>query len=117
MQKYRFVEGVDEAWMEYADKEGVRAYEAEAPIGSKYGQDLYAASEVDARMETLECALNKIVQWAKAYPLDVFPEPDFAKVREALQAAGLSLDQVSASNMRHVIEQAGGIARAALGEY
>lgn len=42
-------------------------------------------------------------EWAGAYPLDVFPEPDFKRVAEVLKAAGLSLDCVSASNMRHVI--------------
>src|SRR5688572_23760039 len=35
-------------------------------------------------------------EWAKAYPLDVFPLPDFARVAEVLKAAGLSLDCVSA---------------------
>lgn len=44
-----------------------------------------------------------VEQWAQAYPLDVFPEPNFQHVREALSAVGLSLDCVSASNMRHVI--------------
>jgi hypothetical protein len=44
-----------------------------------------------------------IEEWAKAYPLDVFPEPDFKRVNEVLTAAGLSLDCVSAANMRHVI--------------
>lgn len=44
-----------------------------------------------------------IEQWLAAYPLDAFPEPDFFRVREVLSAAGLSLDCVSASNMRHVL--------------
>ena len=34
---------------------------------------------------------------------DVFPEPDFAKAHELLQAGGMTLDAISASNMRHVI--------------
>lgn len=42
-------------------------------------------------------------EWAKAYPLDVFPLPDFVLVASALKMAGLSLDCVSAANMRHVI--------------
>lgn len=46
---------------------------------------------------------DKISSWAEAYPLEVFPEPDFKAVRAALESAGLSLDQVSAANMRHVI--------------
>lgn len=78
-----------------------------------------AQSEVDdrdKRIDTLETALERIVQWAEAYPLDVFPEPDFKRVHEVLKAAGLGLDQVSASNMRHVVKGVGEIARSALGK-
>lgn len=67
-----------------------------------------------ARVERLEEALQRIVQWADAYPLDVFLEPDFKKVSKVLKASGLSLDQVSASNMRHVVKGVGNIARAAV---
>ena len=66
------------------------------------------AEKAEARAERYEDALQQIHNWAKAYPLDVFPEPDFRRVREALEAAGITLDSVSASNMRHVIT---GIAR------
>ena len=59
-------------------------------------------------------ALDKILQWAQAYPLDVFPEPDFKRVHEVLKAAGLSLDQVSASNMRHVVNGVARLAREGL---
>lgn len=59
-------------------------------------------------------ALERIDTWAKAYPLKVFPEPDFKKVAEVLKAAGLSLDTVSASNMRHVINGVKDIAEQAL---
>ena len=55
------------------------------------------------RIEQLEAALERIDNWANAYPLKIFPEPDFKKVAEVLKVAGLSLDAVSASNMRHVI--------------
>ena len=61
-------------------------------------------------------ALERIDNWAKAYPLKVFPEPDFKKVAEVLKAAGLSLDAVSASNMRHVINGIKGIVEQALNE-
>ena len=50
-------------------------------------------------------ALEKLEQWAQAYPLSVFPEPDFKRAHELLMADGISLYSVSASNMRHVIEQ------------
>ena len=48
--------------------------------------------------------LDKILQWCKAYPLSVFPEPDFAKARALLEAGGMTLDAISASNMRHVLQ-------------
>lgn len=48
-------------------------------------------------------ALEKLQQWANAYPLAVFPEPDFAMAHELLAAGGMTLDAISASNMRHVI--------------
>lgn len=56
------------------------------------------------RIDELEDALQSIDSWAKAYPLKVFPEPDFKESARVLKDAGLSLDQISASNMRHVIE-------------
>jgi hypothetical protein len=61
-----------------------------------------------------ETPLEQIVQWAKAYPLAVFPEPDFVKARALLEAGGMAIDAISASNMRHVIEGVGEIARRAL---
>lgn len=50
-------------------------------------------------------ALERLQEWAQAYPLDCFPEPDLAKAREVLCQAGLSLDALSAHAMRHVIER------------
>jgi len=80
-----------------------RAEEAEE-LSRRYGLEA----------EKYEAALQRIVQWADAYPLDVFPEPDFAKAHELLKAGGMTLDAISASNMRHVIEGVGKIARDAL---
>jgi hypothetical protein len=48
-------------------------------------------------------ALRQIDEWAKAYPLDVFPEPDLKRAHEVLEAAGLSLGAISAHAMRHVL--------------
>jgi hypothetical protein len=73
-----------------------------------------AINDAVACIEKQRTALERIIQWSEAYPLDVFPEPDLKKVREVLSAAGLSLDQVSASNMRHVITRVAEIARTAL---
>jgi len=70
--------------------------------------------KLQKRIKELEEALQRIDNWAKAYPLKVFPEPDFKKVAEVLKAAGISLDTVSASNMRHVISQVKEITKQAL---
>lgn len=48
--------------------------------------------------------LEKLRAWADAYPLTVFPEPDFARAHALLQTGGMGLDAISASNMRHVID-------------
>ena len=72
--------------------------------------ELYA-TPLDAkaiRAEALEEAndlLDKIEAWAKAYPVSVFPEPDFAKAHKVLTENGMTLDAISASNMRHVLTQ------------
>ena len=78
--------------------------------------ELRRINKLQAKYDTLEEALRKIDNWAKAYPLKVFPEPDFKEVHKVLKAAGLSLDAVSASNMRHVINGVKGIAEQALKE-
>lgn len=52
-------------------------------------------------------ALEHVKQWSEAYPLAVFQEPDFAKAREVLEANGMTLDAISASNMRHVLSSIG----------
>jgi hypothetical protein len=68
----------------------------------------------DERTERLEDALEQIASWSRAYPLTIFPEPDMKKAAELLRAGGMTLDAVSASAMRHVVEGVGKIARAAL---
>jgi hypothetical protein len=64
--------------------------------------------------EKYEDALERIVQWCEAYPIDIFPEPDFKKAAELLKTGGITLDAVAASCMRHVVEGVGKIAREAL---
>jgi hypothetical protein len=66
------------------------------------------------RIELLEAALHRIVQWSEAYPLDIFPEPDLEKAHELLKAGGITLDAVSAHCMRRVVRGVGMIAREAL---
>jgi hypothetical protein len=66
------------------------------------------------RIDVLEEGLQRIVQWADAYPLDIFPEPDWKRARDALAVVGITLDSISAACMRHVVDGAGEIARRAL---
>lgn len=52
-------------------------------------------------------ALEELEQWTNAYPLKVFPEPqreEWQRAAALLSEKGLSLDRISASNMRHVIK-------------
>ena len=53
--------------------------------------------------ERLNDTLDKLVQWSDAYPIAVFPEPDFLKAQKVLSENGMTLDAISASNMRRVI--------------
>lgn len=73
-----------------------------------------ALTKLEQENDHFREALWKIAQWAKAYPLTVFPEPDFVKVRELLAVGGITIDAVSASNMRDVVEGVGKIAQGAL---
>lgn len=75
---------------------------------------LHADNLGQAEVERLREALERIQQWSEAYPLAVFPEPDFKKAHEVLTAHGMTLDAISASNMRHCVRGVGNIARAAL---
>ena len=71
-------------------------------------------AELRAKLEAREDALRQIAQWADAYPLDVFPEPDFQRASALLMAGGITLDAISASNMRYVVKEVGLIAKTAL---
>ena len=53
--------------------------------------------------EKLQDKLHQIKTWIDAYPLAVFPEPDFKKAAKVLKQNGMSLDSIVASNMRHVL--------------
>ena len=60
--------------------------------------------KLEAERDALVEAMDEIIQWANAYPLDVFPEPDLEKAHELLKAGGMTLDAVSASGMRRVLD-------------
>jgi hypothetical protein len=73
--------------------------------------------DADAEIERLTEALQRIVQWADAYPLDIFHEPSAEECQRAsklLTANGMTLDAFSASMGRHCLMGVGDIARDAL---
>lgn len=67
--------------------------------------DDYAEGYVEAskKIYQLEDAIHLLKNWSQAYPTDVFPEPDFEKAAKVLKENGMTLDSISASNMRHVL--------------
>jgi len=74
-----------------------------------------AVEEAQEREEAINEAITQITDWKdKAYPLDIFPEPDLKRTRELLKAGGMSLDVVSASNIRFALKRACEILAAAL---
>jgi hypothetical protein len=84
-------------------------------VRNDLGEFAHVFANEDRLSELIE-ALTKIDSWSRAYPLAVFPEPDLKKARELLEAGGITLDAVSASMARHVVEGVGKIARGALKE-
>ena len=52
--------------------------------------------EVQDKLEALQDKMHKIKTWIEAYPVKIFPE--------VLQQHGMTLDSISASNMRHVLK-------------
>ena len=60
--------------------------------------------ELEAENAKLKELFGRIQTWTKAYPLSAFPKPDLKKAHEALKAAGMTLDAISADAMRHVLE-------------
>jgi hypothetical protein len=69
------------------------------------------------RIEQLEAALHRLVEWSEAYPLSVFPAPAgnyLQRAQEALAREGLMLDRITADTIRHVVERVGKIAKDAL---
>ena len=61
---------------------------------------------LEAAQEDLEEIHQRILSWCQAYPIDIFPEPtleQFQLARKVLSENGMTLDEISASNMRHVV--------------
>jgi len=64
----------------------------------------------------IEKLLERIVQWSQAYPVDIFPKPDWKRAEEALIKEGMGVTSLSADAMRHVVEKLGEEARPLLEE-
>ena len=56
------------------------------------------------RIDELENTLQQIKSWCRAYPVKIFPEPDFKKAAKVLKENDMTIDSISASNMRHILE-------------
>lgn len=68
-------------------------------VDSALARQLSRSIGRNARLRT------RIEDWLRAYPVDLFPEPDFKTAAELLSAGGLTLDAISASNSRHVLRR------------
>jgi len=101
------------AWSEVGDQYRANWLErADAAIAAIEASGTHVVVPVE-QYDRMQGALEQIVSWSKAYPLDIFPEPDLKKARELLEAGGVTLDAVSAHCMRHVVDRVADIALAA----
>jgi hypothetical protein len=91
------------------------AWEAQMDYATECNSEIASAHwQMCKDNAALRDALQRIDDWSEAYPLDVFPEPDFKRAAKLLKAGGMTLDAISASNMRRVVTGVGEIARKAL---
>lgn len=104
---------IDNRWHPHAhsSEELADFVEKHLEFSDNLARQLSAAND---ELEIAVDALTEIENWTKAYPLEVFPEPDFERARQLLEAGGITLDAVSASNMRHVINGVKGIVDTAM---
>ncbi|MCP4279506.1 MAG: hypothetical protein GY776_05810 [Alteromonas sp.] len=61
------------------------------------------AQQQQEKIDELQDTLTLISEWCEAYPLEVFPEPNFTKAGKVLEDNGIKLDAITASNMRRVL--------------
>jgi len=71
--------------------------------------------EAAEEIERLRDALTRVMQWAEAYPEDIFPPVDLDAARERMGDDAL-FSRLHAEWGRRLCKGIGGIARAALGE-
>lgn len=55
--------------------------------------------------EAMELALRKIKQWIKYYPIETFKEPNWKEVRDVLATANITVDCVTASCFRILLDR------------
>lgn len=67
-----------------------------------------------AENERMRDALTRIDEWADAYPVAVFPEPNISACAKALADAGQASDALHASWARHLLGGVKRIVRTAL---
>lgn len=70
----------------------------------------------DERVERAEDALRSILQWAEAYPVDIFPPVDLAAARAKFDDDAL-FARLHACWARHIVSGIEKHARAGLGEH
>ncbi len=90
--------------IEELKQEAVNAIYEAIKTGQQLEKDKY--NTLLAKHEKAEKALREIDDWAKAYPVKIFPEPTKEYLKQAdiiLKANGLNLDRISASNIRQVL--------------
>jgi hypothetical protein len=61
-------------------------------------------NELRDEVTRLRGKVKEIQAWANDYSLETFPKPDLQKAAEVLKAAGMTLDSVSADNMRQILD-------------
>ena len=76
-----------------------------------------AHEEFQAKADALADDMEKVKQWAEAYPEDVFPEPDLKLADRVLKDAGISMTGMNGTFARHLMKGVGEIAKAALTAY
>lgn len=61
--------------------------------------------ELEEENELLKEKFQRLYDWAEAYPVKVFPEPDLEKAAQVLKENGMTLDVISASNFRFLLNR------------
>ena len=79
-----------------------------------YDQLLLDKLNLEGEVDKCKDFLRRIKVWTEAYPLKVFPKPDLKKAAKVLKENGMTLDAISADNMRHVLNGLKEIANEAL---